>query len=228
MAALSTVRIVSVLPELLGTYGDRGNVVTLCHRLRVRGIPADVVEVHPGDTIPDDGDLYLLGGGEDRSQVVATQLIGRGLEKPVTREATVLAVCAGMQIMGGSFTDSGGSVHSGLGLLDVSTTPLESRAVGEVVVRSPLVSQPLVGFENHRGATYLGTEARPLGMCDTGVGNGDGRDGVIQGSIFGTYLHGPVLALNPEFADFLLSRVVGSLDPMDDRWIEEARYARLR
>ncbi len=44
-----------------------------------------------------------------------------------------------------------------------------------------------------------------------GVGNGvgDGLEGVTQGSVIGTYMHGPVLARNPELADLLLKRALG-------------------
>ena len=44
MADLLTV--VHVYPELLGTYGDRGNALALVHRARGRGIASRVLEVH--------------------------------------------------------------------------------------------------------------------------------------------------------------------------------------
>ena len=40
----STVRVGLVYPELLGTYGDRGNAVVLVQRCRWRGIPAAAIE----------------------------------------------------------------------------------------------------------------------------------------------------------------------------------------
>ncbi len=42
-----------------------------------------------------------------------------------------------------------------------------------------------------------------------------------------TYLHGPVLARNPALADFLLTSVLGPLDPIDDPEVEELRKERL-
>ena len=44
-ASESAVRIGLVYPELLGTYGDRGNAVVLVQRLRWRGHAAELVEV---------------------------------------------------------------------------------------------------------------------------------------------------------------------------------------
>lgn len=59
---------------------------------------------------------------------------------------------------------------------------------------------------------------------------GDGREGAVQGSVYGTYLHGPVLARNPEFADHLLALALGveSLPPLDLPEVEQLRRERLR
>jgi len=65
----------------------------------------------------------------------------------------------------------------------------------------------LVGFENHGGRTYLGPQARPLGKVTAGFGNNgeDGSEGAVWRSVYGTYLHGPLLPKNPWLADRLIS-----------------------
>src|SRR6478735_269491 len=67
----SAVRVGLVYPELLGTYGDRGNAVVLVERCRRRGIDAELVEVTAGAPLPESLDVYLFGGGEDDAQVMA-------------------------------------------------------------------------------------------------------------------------------------------------------------
>ncbi len=64
----SRVRIVSLYPDLLGTYGDGGNALVLQRRLEWRGIDSEHLIIDAGDPIPDSADLYLLGGGEDGPQ----------------------------------------------------------------------------------------------------------------------------------------------------------------
>ena len=87
----------------------------------------------------------------------------------------------------------------------------------------------LTGYENHGGRTVLGPSANPLATVGYGVGNGDAAvDGAIQGNVVATYLHGPALARNPALADHLLSRVIGSLDPIDDTEAEALREERFR
>jgi lipid II isoglutaminyl synthase (glutamine-hydrolysing) len=57
----------------------------------------------------------------------------------------------------------------------------------------------------------------PLGLVRSGVGNGfNKREGVWHGNVFGTYMHGPALARNPELADAVLQCAAGPLRPFDD------------
>jgi CobQ-like glutamine amidotransferase family enzyme len=63
-----------------------------------------------------------------------------------------------------------------------------------------------------------------------GFGNDGEVDGVRAGSLFGTYLHGPVLALNPWFADVVLAEALGTdLAPLETPAdaLYEARVSRL-
>jgi lipid II isoglutaminyl synthase (glutamine-hydrolysing) len=226
--ASSAVRLAVVYPELLGTYGDGGNALVLAQRLRWRGIRAEVVPTS-GD-VPDSADLYLLGGGEDAAQVLATSRLRHsvGLRRAAQRSAPILAVCAGLQILGERFSGSDGPDSSGLGLLDVTTTRLPHRAVGEIVAAPEfsLLREALTGFENHRGSTHLGPDAAPLARVRTGIGNGggDSSEGAVQGRIVATYLHGPVLARNPELADLLLSWATGApLAPLPVPEVAELR-----
>jgi lipid II isoglutaminyl synthase (glutamine-hydrolysing) len=218
-------RVVVVHPELLGTYGDGGNATILVNRARWRGLPAELVIAPAGLELPDDGDIYCLGGGEDGPQSrSAEQLHDSPLRRVVARGAVVFAVCAGYQILGHAFPGPGGRLVEGLSLLDVTTERSSSaRMVGEVAVEcgpdSPLGAGPVLsGFENHAGRTLLGPDAVPLGRVLRGHGNGAGScDGALSGRVLGTYLHGPVLARNPELADALLSMALGrQLTPLED------------
>lgn len=229
----STVRIGLVLPDVMGTYGDGGNSVVLRQRLRLRGFDAEIVETTLSEPVPESLDLYTLGGAEDYAQRLATKHLIRypGLQQAVSRGAPVLAICAAIQVLGHWYETSAGERVDGVGLLDVTTAPQAERTIGEVA-STPLIeglTQQLTGFENHRGGTVLGPDARPLAAVTKGAGNraGDGIDGAVQGSVVATYLHGPCLARNPELADHLLSRVVGPLAPLGLSEVDSLRRERL-
>src|SRR5207244_10131540 len=65
-------RICHLYPDLLNLYGDRGNLMALVHRAQWRGIDVHVEESRLGTSpAPGAHDLYFMGGGEDRQQVLA-------------------------------------------------------------------------------------------------------------------------------------------------------------
>jgi CobQ-like glutamine amidotransferase family enzyme len=229
------VEIVLVYQSLLGIYGDRGNATVLAKRLQWRGYDTTLTVVEPGDALPDTGQVYLLGGGEDAAQISAVDALRAdgGLHRAVDRGAAVFAVCAGYQIIGYSFTvGERDEVIEGLGLLDVTTTRGPVRAVGEILTRwhgREGEDALLTGFENHGGYTTLGPSATPLARVEVGVGNAaDGTEGAIDGSVIGTYPHGPVLARNPALADHVLQLALGEeLAPLPRPEIDELRRQRL-
>ena len=223
--------VVVVHPDLLGTYGDGGNGMVLVQRARWRGIDAQLLEARSDAPLPT-GDLYCLGGGEDAAQTAsAARLRADGvLAKAVERGVPVLAVCAGYQVVGRTFSAADGRPLPGVGLLDVTTEKgAGRRAVGEVLAE-PLAGTLglLSGFENHGGLTARGPGAAPLARVEAGVGNGDGTEGAVCGRVVGTYLHGPVLARNPSLADLLLSWATDrTLDPLDDAEVSALREERI-
>ncbi|MBZ8177514.1 glutamine amidotransferase [Corynebacterium poyangense] len=241
-----------ILPDVLGTYGDDGNALVLRQRAQMRGIQAHIHPIHLGEPIPDDLDLYTLGGGEDTAQILAAKhlLSDGGLTRAASAGRPIFAICAGFQVLGQSFR-AGGRIVDGVGLIDATTVTLDKRAIGEVASRPTGVglteelTDTLTGFENHMGATLLSGEARPLGTLIRGVGNTDEHgaseiagdtqqryaEGVVQGSVIATYMHGPALARNPQLADLLLAKALGmklaELEPLEIPAIEQLRKERL-
>jgi CobQ-like glutamine amidotransferase family enzyme len=228
-------RVVTVYPDLLGTYGDRGNGVVLHRRASLRGFEAEHVEARSDAPLPA-ADVYCIGGGEDGPQQLAVERLERDgtLRERVADGAVVLAVCAGLQVLGRSFAVVDGTRAEGLGLFALDTVASPGpRAVGEVVVTVEDESADLLlltGFENHAGRTVRDADVAPLGRVVIGVGNGDGTDGAVRGRLIGTYLHGPVLARNPRFADWLLRIALdrdelASLEPDPSRGLHDERLA---
>jgi lipid II isoglutaminyl synthase (glutamine-hydrolysing) len=226
----SVVRVGLVYPELLGTYGDRGNGVVLVQRLRWRGHDAELVEIAAGEPIPDSLDVYLFGGGEDDPQVMASagmRASRAAIERARAGGAAILAVCAGFQLIGHSYEAADGTMIDGLGLVDAVTRAGPNRLIGELVVEPDPPLPVLTGFENHGGRTTLGPAERPLGRVLARNGSGGDTEGLLGERLIGTYMHGPVLPRNPALADHILSWVVGNLAPLDSTREEQLRAARI-
>ena len=226
------IKIVWIYPDLLSTYGDQGNVIVLERRAALRGIFTDTVHVRSDESVPVDGDIYLMGGGEDRPQILAAQRLRNdgGLHRAVEYGSVVFAVCAGYQLLGTEFGGEEGQPVAGLGLLDMRSGRGQKRSVGEIAGDvDPALGVPMItGFENHQGITRLGPGVRPLAKTRVGVGNGDGTEGAYRGHVVGTYMHGPALVRNPALADLLLRWAVGrELERIDDSWAGRLREERL-
>ncbi|MDI5940225.1 glutamine amidotransferase, partial [Micromonospora sp. DH15] len=168
-----SLRIVWIYPDLLSTYGDRGNMLILARRAQQRGMPVEVLEVRSDQALPATADIYLIGGGEDGPQALGAQRLRAdgGLHRAVAQGSVVFGVCAGYQLLGTSFFAKGVQC-AGLELLDLSSDRGPSRAVGELAGDiDPRLGVPaLTGFENHGGRTHLGPGVSPLARVTAGVG----------------------------------------------------------
>jgi hypothetical protein len=214
----------------MNIYADRGNLLVLEHRCAWRGIGFELSSSGLGESLDADvHDLYYLGGGQDRDQrLCAEDLIEfkcDSLHTAAARDAVILGVCGGYQLLGHSYT-LGEDEISGVGLLDVRTVREDGpRLIGNVAIEVSLADgeeRVLAGFENHGGRTYLGSGQQPLGRVLKGHGN-DGRsglEGARSANTIGTYLHGPLLPKNVWFADWLIARALdiaaSELVPLDD------------
>lgn len=240
----AAIRILSLYPEILNIYGDRGNLIALVQRARWHGLEPDVTEASIGDPVDVRAyDLVAIGGGQDREQkLIAADFRdekGPSLAEAVQEGVAVLAVCGAYQLMGKYYRTAQGEDIPGLGIFDAWTEAGPRRMIGDVVVETDLVAgtRTLVGFENHSGRTFLGPTVRPLGRVLRGHGNngGDGHEGIVHRSAIGTYLHGSLLPKNPHLADWLLQRALdhrygGSvrLGRLDDQIEERAHAAMVR
>ncbi len=220
------ITLVHLYPQELNIYGDTGNVLVLRKRLEWRGIEVRVVPVNAGDALPADVDIVIGGGGQDAAQGdIGTDFVSRARQLQALADdgVVMLAICGTYQLLGHEFRTHDGRRIPGAGVLDVETVGSATRLIGNNSVTTPdgLV---LVGYENHSGLTELGPGVRPLGQTLTGRGNNgsDRTEGAVRDNVFGTYLHGPVLAKSAGFADELLRRALhrqgvdAELEPLDD------------
>lgn len=212
-------------PELLNLYGDRGNIQCLKMRLEWRGIQAQVLSLPAGGQIEFAGlDLILIGGGQDRDQELACRYLSpvkKEFQSYVEDGGVVLAVCGGYQLLGDYYRTQEKKL-GGLGILDICTEWEPGRLVCNTVLESPLFSDPVVGFENHSGRTWIG-DYEPFGRVLSGLGNTGDSDweGVRYRNVIGTYLHGPLLPKNPQVCDYLLERA------LERRYGDRARLSSL-
>lgn len=230
-------RVCALYPDLMNIYADRGNLLMLERRCTWRGIGFELVASSLDDVLDGQAhDLYYIGGGQDRDQALCAEDLHRhkreALHEAAARQAVVLGVCGGYQLLGGSYVLDGDTL-AGVELLPLRTVREPgARLIGNVAIEVSLEGlgerRVLAGFENHGGRTYLREGCEPLGRVLKGHGN-DGRsgyEGARAANVIGTYLHGPLLPKNAWFADWLIATALGvqldALSPLDDTFERKA------
>lgn len=114
-------------PDLMSTYGDRGNIIALKRRCEWRGIDADIKEVTLETTISKlkDCDLVFMGGAQDRQQKIANQdfLENKApkVKEMIEKGIPCLFVCAAYQFVGHYYRPYQGKDIPGAGIFDLYT-----------------------------------------------------------------------------------------------------------
>ena len=192
---MTSIRVGHLYPDYLTIYADRGNIAVFARRAAWRGHDLDVSAIGMDDPIaPGEHDLYYVGGGQDREQMlVAENLAGKSeplKEAVLEGGAALLAVCGGYQLLGRGYRGFHGENMPGVGLLPLDTVAGERRMIGDVLLECELesgVRRTLAGFGNDGESGY---------------------EGCRLGRAIGTYLHGPLLPRNPWLADWLLAQAL--------------------
>ena len=150
------------------------------------------------------------------------------ISKLAQRGTPVLGVCGGYQMLGQTLDDPTGSESGrqqtlrGLGLLPTRTVFSEQKRRAQVkatVAAAPFAGAELEGYEIHTGVTEA--EGEPFAHYPDG-----GREGCVQGNVFGTYLHGlfDTGTLTEALAGWLCRRK--GIDPSDAALIPMEEYRR--
>ncbi|WP_194411581.1 type 1 glutamine amidotransferase [Microbacterium cremeum] len=205
-----TLRIAQLYADELGVTGDRGNVLALQARWERFGGDAVRVLVGRGDEIPADTDIVVIGNGPlSAMRLVLSDLREKAgsLETLVAQGAPLLAVGGGAELLGESVETLEGETLTGVGLFPFRVHRVRDRRVGYVVADTE--HGRLVGFEDHASDWTLGDGAVEYGVVTAGKGSfarTQGRgEGVRRGDAYALNVQGPVLPLNPQLTDVLLS-----------------------
>ena len=150
------------------------------------------------------------------------------LLKLAAKGTPVLGVCGGYQMLGQTLDDPTGSESGrqqtlrGLGLLPTRTVFSEQKRrvqVKATVAAAHFAGAELEGYEIHTGVTEA--EGEPFAHYPDG-----GREGCVQGNVFGSYLHGlfDTGTLTEALAGWLCRRK--GIDPSDAALIPMEEYRR--
>ena len=139
-------------PDLMSTYGDRGNIIVLEKRCVWRGINVEIIPVTLETSVTKlrSCDLLFMGGAQDRQQKLAGEdfLKNKGpvVKEMVEKGIPAIFVCAAYQFVGHYYRPYQGVDIPGAGIFDLVTIhpgDQAKRLIGNVVaeVIMPLSSR---------------------------------------------------------------------------------------
>ena len=205
-------------PELMSTYGDRGNIIVLQKIAEDNGVKIKVVRINQTTNAEalSQVDLLFMGGAQDLQQEIVNKDLlenkGEILKDQIDDGVPGLYICGAYQFLGNYYKDAYGTEIKGLGVFDMYTESFKTkpRLIGNIVTSSTNKWQrthdKLVGFENHGGRTFLADPSQAFAKVIKGYGNNgeDKTEGIVYKNSIGTYMHGPILPSNPDLAINLL------------------------
>lgn len=220
--------------DLMNTYGDRGNILSLIYRAKERGINIELKKISIGSNYKDltAVDFFMMGGAEDRQQEIVAKDLREDkkkvLQNKIESGVPGLFICGAYQFLGKYYQKADKTIIECLNILPIYTeqnNKHSKRIIGDIVVKisnkkllkSPYFSNNqgyqstlLIGFENHGGRTITDDKSKTIGNTLLGIGNNEGdlTEGYIYKNSISTYLHGPVLPKNPQLADFILAKAL--------------------
>ena len=128
-------------PELMSTYGDRGNIIALQKRCEWRRIKVEIVKID--QTTSDQRlktiDLLFGGGAQDREQEIVMRDLHNKKEiikNLIEKDVPALFVCGAPQLMGNYYEPAEGKKIEGLGIFDMESRhpgPSKERLIGNVI-----------------------------------------------------------------------------------------------
>lgn len=214
-------------PELMSTYGDRGNIIVLQKRCEWRNIKTILLPITFSTTEQQlEKCNFIFGGGaQDRQQAIVVDDLRKNkgpiLKKLFADGIPGLFVCGSPQLLGHYYMTGDGKKLEGLGIFDMVSKHFgktKIRCIGNLIAEldqkfindNSQLKNTIVGFENHGGRTYLGKNIKPFAQIKKGCGNNgeDGTEGAIYKNCIATYSHGPFLPKNPHIADWLIAKAL--------------------
>lgn len=211
--------IVRILPEMLGVNGSSANAEIVRAALVAMGHEVSLVDVHGPHDVVQTADLVCVGSGSGSSVApAASAIIGLLPALSSWREqgASFCAVGTGWDLLGTHITSASGETIPGAGIFPSTADHRPGRFAGEVC-GTDYRGREVAGYINQVGTSTLDDGVAALWTIESAAGEYPAAEGLRSGTLLGTRLGGPALALNPHWCDDIILDMLGArgLEPQE-------------
>ena len=220
-------------PEYNNLYGDRGNCEYLNKKLSLAGYQVEIVETSLFDKphfIDNQVDFLLMGPCQERHQLIEIEQLKKYRDEirvRINKGGVILATGNAFELFGSYIENHKGEKTECLGFYPCYAKQFSRLRYNDCSV-GEFENMQLVGFKNLLSHSY-GENPKPFLNMRKGCGmNPDSKiEGVRENNLFATYHTGPLLPLNPQFTDYLISLVDKDYESVSLEYEKQAYESRL-
>ncbi|MDD5823846.1 MAG: hypothetical protein PUD55_05480 [Firmicutes bacterium] len=213
-------RIEVLYPEICNLFGELGNI-----RCLKESMPeAEIIETHIKDKprfLDEDVNLVYMGTMTERSQIMVIEALKPykdRIKDRIHEGLPMLVTGNAIEVFGKDIIEDDVKVTEGIGLFNFESRRSSIHRVNHLYVGDFKVSDTEVikvaGFKSLFGYAY--GPAFECKLFDTVLGYGANEEikeeGIRCHNFMATYLTGPLLILNPPFAQWLMREIMGAKD----------------
>lgn len=195
--------------DLMNLYGEIGNVKVLVNTLEKQGIKVVIDKLSINDRIDfNKYDFIYIGcGTEDNQLLVLKDIIKykNKIKEYIESNKFILSTGNSYELFGKSIYD-GKNKHSALGIFDYNSKKINNRIVGDIIANCSFISNKVIGFQNQGSNVFENNNP----MFEVLSGNEKSNEGYNYKNFYGTYMLGPILARNPKFNEYIVSKLISN------------------
>lgn len=186
--------------DLMNLYGENGNIKVLIYHLKSLKIDVELKELTLENKINFDNlDLIYMGcGTESNRKIVLNNLMKykNNIKKAYKDNKMFLITGNALALFGEYIEDINNEKIECLSIFNFHTKMEKKRFVKEISTKAKFVNDNILGFLNTSDKLY----------------NDKGKEiegyGIYKKNFYGTNLVGPILARNPEFLNYFVTKLI--------------------
>lgn len=192
-----TVYIAHLYYDLMNLYGENGNIKSIKYLLESQKIKVIIDNISLNDNIDfNKYDLIVIGCGTYNNLKLSLNHLKKykkDINEYIESNKFILATGNSIELFGQKIDDI-----EALKIFNYNSKKLDKRIVGDCITTTNLIKTKITGFQNRE--SYIDEITNNL-FKDKDIG-------IKYKNFYGTYLLGPILIRNPEFAKYFVNELI--------------------
>lgn len=197
--------------DLMNLYGEHANIRALREHFKKQEVETEVVYLSKNDQINFyKYDIYYMGMGTEKNQQIVLEDLMKyhsDIKKSIKSKLFIITGNS-LELFGQDLITSDNNKINTLGIFNYYTKNIPSRIVEEALMKTSLIEEPIIGFQNREGIINDIDNYWFDVINGTGSNNEIKKEGYHQNGFYGTYLIGPILIRNPYLTDYFVKLIM--------------------